>query len=407
MKDSGIEWIGTIPNHWSIIKLKKYSKIRSGDYVSKDDYVENGIFEIIGSNGKIGEYSKKNLNKECVVIGRVGAVGSLRICNNCWVTDNALIIEQNNNLNVKFLFYCLANVDFLAFNTGTAQPLMTGTQLSNTRIPNIIIEDQQRIADFLDRKCGLINTAIENQKKSIEKLKEYKQSLITELVTGKVKVENGELKERHPSEMKDSGIEWIGEIPKDWDTVPLFVYYKERKCKNIKGIENNLLSLSYGNIVRKNIEDNNGLLPESFDTYNIIECENIVLRLTDLQNDKRSLRCGFAKERGIITSAYVTIENINQINNYYIFRLLHTYDIMKVFYNLGGGVRQGLKYDELKKLPIIIPSNLEQEQIVDFLDKKCLEIEKVIKKKQRIIDRLNDYKKSLIYEAVTGKMEVL
>ena len=114
--------------------------------------------------------------------------------------------------------------------------------------------------------------------------------------------------------MKDSGIEWVGQIPEDWEVQPLRMYYSRRVNKNKELKEQNLLSLSYGDVIRKNIETSEGLLPESFDGYNIIEAKDIVIRGTDLQNDHRSLRTGLATERGIITSAYITLkpkENIN------------------------------------------------------------------------------------------------
>ena len=135
-------------------------------------------------------------------------------------------------------------------------------------------------------------------------------------------------------EMKDSGIKWIGEIPKSWTITILSALFSERKCKNSGLTENNLLSLSYGNIVRKNIESNEGLLPASFETYNIIEPGNIIFRLTDLQNDKRSLRTGLCQERGIITSAYVTLQIRSDDSPRYMHYLFHTYDLCKVFYGM-------------------------------------------------------------------------
>ena len=180
----------------------------------------------------------------------------------------------------------------------------------------------------------------------------------------------------------------------------LLKLFKDRKFPNKGNIENNVLSLSYGNIKRRNVETNMGLLPESFESYNIIEPNNIVLRLTDLQNDHKSLRCGLVKERGIITSAYVTLElkDTSQCANYF-YRLLHTFDIEKGFYGMGAGVRQSLKYDgELCNLYIIKPPVIEQKQIAEFLDKKCSEIDKTIEDKEKLIEKLVEYKKSLIYE---------
>ncbi|HEL1565382.1 TPA: restriction endonuclease subunit S [Streptococcus suis] len=206
--------------------------------------------------------------------------------------------------------------------------------------------------------------------------------------------------------MKDSGIEWIGEVPEEWGIMKLSQSFSEHKLKNLGNIEQNLLSLSYGKIVRKSIKSSVGLLPESFETYNIIDSNDIVLRLTDLQNDKRSLRTGLANERGIITSAYLTIRLIdgNDSAKYYHY-LLHSYDKCKVFYNFGGGVRQGGTWDDLSVLKMIIPPKHEQTKIADFLDKKVAQLDKVKSLLEEQIKSLEDYRQSLIYETVTKGLD--
>ena len=195
-------------------------------------------------------------------------------------------------------------------------------------------------------------------------------------------------------EMKDSGIEWIGEIPATWDIHPVYSYFGERKNKNSLGNENNLLSLSYGRVIRKDINANGGLLPESFNTYNIVEADDIIIRPTDLQNDKRSLRTGLVKEHGIITSAYIDLCPIKHVDSRYFHYLLHAYDVM-------NGVRQGLNYSEFSKLMVFEPSYAEQVSIADFLDAKCAEIDALTVDIQMQIDTLEQYKRSVITEAVT------
>ena len=208
-------------------------------------------------------------------------------------------------------------------------------------------------------------------------------------------------------EMKDSGIEWIGMIPTNWNIHPLYNYFDERKDRNFDLRERNLLSLSYGNIIKKDINTTGGLLPASFNTYNIVKNLDIIIRPTDLQNDKKSLRTGLVKEKiGIITSAYIALKPREGVFSNYFHYLLHSYDIMKVFYNMGNGVRQGLNYSEFSKLILVAPSLEEQHKIADFLDKKCAEIDQTISEKQQQFETLAEYKKSLIYEYITGKKEV-
>jgi type I restriction enzyme M protein len=203
--------------------------------------------------------------------------------------------------------------------------------------------------------------------------------------------------------MKESGIDWIGEIPEHWNVYMLTQLFDQVKCKNTGMVETNLLSLSYGKIKQKDINTAEGLLPENFEGYNIIEKDDIVLRLTDLQNDRTSLRVGLATQRGIITSAYVTIRNKSEFNPEYLYYYLHCFDLYKGFYGMGAGVRQGLTYDGVKYLKMALPPREEQDQIIEYITKKSKEIEDLIELKRKIILELEDYKRSFICEHIIGK----
>lgn len=202
-------------------------------------------------------------------------------------------------------------------------------------------------------------------------------------------------------EMKDSGITWVGKVPKFWNINSLSQLFVQVKNKNSNLQETNLLSLSYGKIKRRNIESSTGLLPESFDGYNIIEKDDIVLRLTDLQNDQTSLRVGLAEERGIITSAYLTIRKQVEISAQYLFYYLYSFDISKGFYGMGGGVRQGLNWDGVKWLKVLVPPFDEQERIAFYLSQKCAEIDTVLEKTRASIEEYKKLKQAIITQAVT------
>ena len=202
-------------------------------------------------------------------------------------------------------------------------------------------------------------------------------------------------------EMKDSGIAWIGAMPRAWKMNTIAQIFLQVKCKNTGLQEKNLLSLSYGKVKRKSIDTVEGLLPESFDGYNIIEKDDIVLRLTDLQNDHTSLRVGLAEEQGIITSAYLTIRNRSNFCPKYLYYYLHSFDIAKGFYGMGAGVRQGLNWDGVKWLKILAPSVPEQDRIAAFLDAQCAEIDTVLEKTRASIEEYQKLKQSVITQAVT------
>ena len=210
---------------------------------------------------------------------------------------------------------------------------------------------------------------------------------------------------RRYEKMRDSGVAWIGMVPEGWTSFLLGQLVKQVKNKNVLLQERNLLSLSYGKIKRKDIETAEGLVPASYDGYNIIEKGDIVLRLTDLQNDHTSLRVGLATERGIITSAYLTLRPINSVFPAFLYYALHTFDVRKGFYGMGAGVRQGLKYDEIRQIKVVLPALIEQHTIANFLDKKCSEIDAIIADAKASIEEYKAWKASIIYEAVTKGLD--
>lgn len=206
--------------------------------------------------------------------------------------------------------------------------------------------------------------------------------------------------------MKDSGVAWLESIPETWNLLQLGSLFLEHKHKNVGMQSSNLLSLSYGKIIQKNINATDGLLPESFEGYNVIDAGDIVLRLTDLQNDQRSLRVGLCGESGIITSAYTTLRRRNDaLNSKYFYYLLHSYDIRKGFYGMGAGVRQGLNYAGVRKIMLTVPPESEQTAIAECLDRKTAQVDALISNVQAQIEKLKTYKQSLITEVVTKGLD--
>ena len=415
MKDSGIEWIGEIPETWRVVPLYKYfserkNKNRAGNEKNLLSLSYGNIIRknIEAKGGLLPEsFTTYNIIEPGDIIIRPTDLQndkrSLRtgLSNERGIITSAYIdLAPERGTNSRYYHYLLHSYDiqkvFYNMGNGVRQGL-NYSEFSKLRVlvPERI--EQQQIADYLDYKTTEIDGLIDKINTEIDTLRQYQRSVITRAVT----------KGLDPNvPMKDSGIEWIGEIPETWRVVPLYKYFSERKNKNRAGNEKNLLSLSYGNIIRKNIEAKGGLLPESFTTYNIIEPGDIIIRPTDLQNDKRSLRTGLSNERGIITSAYIDLAPERGTNSRYYHYLLHSYDIQKVFYNMGNGVRQGLNYSEFSKLRVLVPERIEQQQIADYLDNKVSKIQNIIKSKQQQITELTEYKNSLIFEYVTGKKQV-
>lgn len=429
MKDSGISWVGEIPKEWLCIKAKNIIKSNDGGVwgneptsTENDKIVLRSTEQTIDGKWIIEEPAKRDLSKipykNCLIkpndllitkssgsslhIGKTTLADDYFTTNECYYSNFLQRIRLQKSyypLYAWFIFNAVFVREQFAYMQNSTSGLgnINSTDIENIIVPIPTLDEQQRIAEFLDRECGKIDGLKADIQAQIDTLEQYKRSVITEAVTHGL----------NPSApMKDSGIPWVGEIPAKWAVLPIYCVYGERKRKNVFGTEQNLLSLSYGKVIRKDINTNGGLLPSNYNGYNIIEKNDIIIRPTDLQNDRTSLRTGLVKEHGIITSAYIALKPKNRVSSKFYHYLLHSYDVKKVFYNMGNGVRQGLNYGEFAKLMVYYPPLDEQQEIADYLDNKCAEIERIIADKKLQIETLDGYKKSLIYEYVTGKKEV-
>lgn len=400
MRNSGVQWIGEIPKEWKVVQLKRNSRVVSGKEIPVElDATDSNAIPVYGSGGIFKYTDRAQYNGEVVMFGRKGTIGKPQYVNDkFWAVDTMyFLVHDVKKLYPKYNYYQLSAFNWDFYITQTALPSIVAIEILNGKFPLPPLSEQKAIADFLDAKCGEIDGLLSDLDAEVKTLAEYKKSLIAETVTRGL----------NPNvPMKSSGIPWADTIPAHWNVHPVYSYFSERIHKNFFGSEQNLLSLSYGKIIRKDINAFGGLLPASYNTYNIVESGDIVIRPTDLQNDKRSLRTGLVTEHGIITSAYIALKPNDNIYSPYYHYLLHSYDVKKVFYNMGNGVRQGLNYGEFSRLKLIEPPLSEQQAIADFLDTKCAAIDQAIMDKTTQIETLKVYKSSLIYEYVTGKKQV-
>lgn len=202
------------------------------------------------------------------------------------------------------------------------------------------------------------------------------------------------------SEYKDSGVKWLGEIPSHWEVVRGLAVFSENKNKNTQ-LENSIvLSLSYGKIIVKKDIDS-GLVPEEYSSYQIVKPGFIIVRSTDLQNDKTSLRIGYVCNEGIITSAYLGLQVKGNNNDKYLYYFLHDWDITKEIYRHGNGLRQSLSWNDLRDVNVLLPPLSEQDAIVRYIDAATSKIDKAIAMQQKMIDLLNERKQIIIQNAVT------
>lgn len=409
-KPSGISWIGEIPSHWETRKIRSLYALRSEKVSDKDfeplsvskqgitPQLEDAVKTDNGDNRKlvrIGDFvvnSRSDRKGSCGVSEYEGSVSLINIVTYPITSINSayfhLLFRSNDYIE-----------EFYRLGKGIVADLWTTKydEMRNISVPFPPLDEQKKIVEFLSSKTAKIDALQAEREQELRLLEELKQAEIANVVTRGL----------NPNvPMKDSGIPWIGQIPTHWTKSYLFQICNEHFISNKNVHHQNLLSLSYGKIVQKDINKTDGLLPESFDTYQIVEPGNIILRLTDLQNDQKSLRVGLAKEEGIITSAYVAIELKNNTLPEYLYFILHMYDIKKVFYSMGGGLRQSLNYDGMRKLIIPIPPLEEQRAIVEYIEQKNKAIDDMIANLRAEIDFLTEYKQRLIADAVTGQIKI-
>lgn len=302
--------------------------------------------------------------------------------------------------NPAYAQYLLHSYDtkkvFYGFGGGVRQSIGF-KDIRHLQVPVPPREEQDQIVRYLDWQVSKINRLIAAKRKQIALLREQERSVVVHYITQGCNPH---------AEMKDSGIDWAKRIPQHWDVLFLQQVAEERFVKNTGMLEDNLLSLSYGHIIRKDINTTDGLLPASFEGYQIVEKDDTVLRLTDLQNDHRSLRTGLVFERGIITSAYTCIKPRQNILPEYLQLQLHSADLCKVFYGLGGGVRQSIGYKDIRKLLMFVPPLEEQQEILDAIKRESASSLPCYNKLEEEITVLQELRTRLISDVVTGQADV-
>lgn len=396
-KPTNIPWIPEIPEGWEVRSVKSIAKISNGS-----DPKTEGDVPVYGSGGKsfktCGEYKEGPV----VLLGRKGSIEIPHyIVGRYWNVDTAFDVRVNACANLRWFYYLAMCFDYHSYLSRTVLPSMTQTSYYGMRIPFPSLSEQEQIAHFLDEKCGKIDRWVAAKEREVALLKELKQAMIAEAVTGATNVSRTDTARK----MKPSGIPWLPEVPEGWEVKKVRQLARESKTKNKGNVEKNVLSLSYGHIIRKK-EVYSGLVPTDFATYQIVEKDYVVLRLTDLQNDHKSLRCGLVCERGIITSAYVSLVPQNVLPAY-LYLALHTCDLNKVFYSMGGGLRQSMNFADVGNLFVPVPPLAEQRAIVAYIEARAAKIDAAVAGLEREVAAMKEYKQRLIAEVVTGQRRVV
>lgn len=399
MRDSGIPWIGEVPEGWEFSKIKYHCTMKSGDNITALDISDNGEYPVYGGNGLRGFYKIYNENGNHILIGRQGALaGNVHLVNGkFWATDHAVIVTLKNDVFINYFFRMLEsmNLNQYAFDTA-AQPGLSVSRIMNLNIVLPNLKEQHRIADFLGSKCSEIDTLIENLRARMESAKEYKKAVITEAVTKGLDKD---------AKMKDSGVEWIGEIPEGWKVV---------RFKHIASIKSNLVQpdkyMKYPQIAPDNIEKDTGRLlsHQTVEESGVISGNHLFYRGQILYSKIRPNlnKLTVAPFDGLCSADMYPIES-KLPTLFMVYSMLSTYFVSQVSLIIQDRVKMPkINQEELGEIKVAVPSQQEMLTIADYLDSKCSEIDALLQNYKYQIATLEEYKKSLIYEYVTGKKEV-
>ena len=420
MKDSGIEWIGEIPKDWKCCKVKySTSFVGSGttptssnqdfydgdiNWIQSGDLYKTVVVDTVEK--KLTEKALKSFSAlhiyqaPFIIMAMYGAsVGNTAFSKiDACCNQACCCIKNNESFNLKFMFYWLdfAQIDFLGRAIGGTQPNISQDKIKNQYIVKPSLEEQQQIADYLDTQCSEIDATAEDIQKEISLLEEYKKSVITEAVTKGLNPD---------AEMKDSGIAWIGEIPKDWKVDKIKYHLKRNEPKN----PGNAIVLSvyrdYGVVPKDSRDDNHNVTSEDTSKYKYVKKGQLVI------NKMKAWQGSLAVSDydGIVSPAYFIYDFIDEEYNHKYFHYLVRSCYKEEFKRISGGIREGqwdLSPEGFSNTLVLLPSIEEQNEILDYILQKEMEIDAIIADKKRQRGILTEYKKSLIYEYVTGKKEV-
>lgn len=406
MKDSGIAWIGTIPLDWKISRVK--NECFNLDYLREPISAEKrdnelGLYDYYGASGIIDKIDRYNVDDTVLLIGEDGA--NLRMRNlplvyrasgKFWVNNHAHILKVKPYNDYSYFAYLLESGDYTVHITGTAQPKLSQSNLMSFYIVTPPLIEQKKIGEYLDTQCAEIDAILEKIRLSIEEYKKLKQAIITQAVTKGI---------RGDRPMKDSGIIWLGDVPESWNISKIkhTIFPHE---KPVLPTDEVITCFRDGTVtLRKNKREEGYTISFTEKGYQGVDIGDLVIH----GMDTFAGAIGCSDSRGK-TSPVVHVCSTSGNNRYFMYFLRYM-AFSNVLMDFSNGVRirssDFRNFDKLAVFEVLAPPLNEQNEIADYLDDCSIKIGQMIAQKERLIKEIETYKKSLIYEYVTGKKEVL
>lgn len=421
MKDSGVAWIGEIPADWEKNKIIRIFEIIGSGTTPKAINEQNldgevywiqsgditGNYILIAKNkiseATIEKYSAlKIYSAPFIVVAMYGAsIGNLAISNINACVNQACCVLKGSNIDFRFSYYTLqaAQNHLIQQGIGGGQPNISQEVIKQLWVPVPPQDEQKWISSLLDKKCAEINAVLAKTRTSIEEYKKLKQAIIAQAVTKGV---------RGDRPMKESGIEWANLIPLEWESVNPKALFSQRKEKAAPGERQLTSSQKYGIVYQDDYMELTGsrvaVVQKDFDILKHVEAGDFIISMRSFQGGLE-----YSTKTGSISSAYVMlIPNLNLVYPRFYRWLLKSEVYIRALQRTSNMVRDGqaMRYSNFAQVRLYTVPLQEQMEIADYLDEKCAELDALIEKKEKFVSEIESYKKSLIYEYVTGKKEV-
>ena len=404
-RDSGVDWFDSLPTKWDVKRISYIAQLQSGDAIVSEQIEAEGSYAVYGGNGLRGYSSNFNLEGDYILIGRQGA-----LCGNInygsgkfWASEHAVVVYPLFDVDIKWLGETLRSMNLNQYNVSAAQPGLAVTNITCLKIPFPSRDEQEKIAKFLDHETAKIDALIEKQQRLIELLKEKRQAVISCAVT----------KGLNPNApMKDSGVEWLGEVPAHWEvaTARRFLLEHKQGYYSTEDYVDDGVKLLRITDLRDlgEIDSSNSPRVKRTDALKIF-----LLR----KGDVVFARTGGAGSFGVIPDQH---EDLAYASYLIRFRFAHTYISyhylrfmlasdnfqLAVKENIHGGVNQNLHAEDIKNTFIAVPPIEEQEQISTYLSRQSAKYSHLIAKAESTVELMQERRSALISAAVTGKIDV-
>ena len=406
MKDSGIEWIGKIPEDWRLVKVKHLFEIGRGRVIAKTELEDEG-FPVYSSqtknNGILGYIKTYDFDRSQLTWTTDGAnAGTVFLRegkHNCTNVCGTLMPKNDNN-DLKFMKYALEFIAIYHKRADTNGFKIMNNEMAEIKITMPPLSEQIKIADFLDEKVSELDAIIVKTKESIEEYKRYRNSIISEKIIFGMDLS---------IPMKNSGVDWCPQIPEHWNVINPKALFALRKEKAKEGDRQLTASQKKGIMYQDEYMEAEGVrvvvVQKDFDILKHVEPDDFVISMRSFQGGLE-----YSELRGCISSAYVMlIPNKDKVYSPFYKWFFKSSKYINAIQSTSNLVRDGqaMRYSNFAQVPLLdIPLD-EQKEIANYLDAKCAEIDALIAKKEAFVEEMEAYKKSLIYEYVTGKKEVL